>query len=167
MVIATIIVMANTGIPQGAAHAYEVGVHSLEAQARRIDSIDTKAAVVLAVDGVFAGLLFGPGRLTEIPRAILLAVVVSLFVSAFLALLGFWTRKHRTAPEFSAMMRFMMRNEEWLKWRFLGNIEEAERKNAEKFKWKVRLVTGSMTALLVDIVLVAGYLVWSTLNGVI
>lgn len=50
--------MNDLGIPAGAEFAYEVGVRALESQSRRVDSLDTKAAVILAVDGVLAGLLF-------------------------------------------------------------------------------------------------------------
>lgn len=82
-----------------------------------------------------------------------------LLVSAVLALLSFWTRRYRTAPELEAVVEFMARDEEWLRWQFLGNIQEAKRINASKLKWKVRLLTCSMVTLLVAIMLAAGYLI--------
>lgn len=151
--------MYGSGIPEGSSFAYEVGIRALDGQSKRIDAIDTKAAVILAVSGVFAGLLFGPGRDTALPLVLTTLIVAFLLLSGILALLSFWTRKYRTAPEFTAVVGLMVRDEEWLQWRFLGNIEEAERVNGRKLKWKVRLLTAAMVALLFNIILVGGYLV--------
>jgi hypothetical protein len=152
-------VMPSVGIPEGAAHAYEVGVRSLEAQSRRVDSIDTKAAVILAVDGVLAGLLFDKGGYLGRAPKLLTSVVITLFLLSFLtALRALWTRKYATAPEFAAVMSFMVRDEQWLKWRFLSNIEKAEAENSEKLRHKVAWLKWSTWLLFVDVSLVGAYL---------
>jgi len=59
----------------------------------------------------------------------------------------------------------MMDNEEsYLKWRFLGNIEEAEVANDVKLRRKVRFLTYALSSLLVEIILIGGYLIVSLLK---
>lgn len=117
---------ATLGIPPGASFAYEVGTRIIDGQLRHSDALDTKAGIVLAVDGVLAGLLFGNtpygGQLVDLP---VLAGAVGLLLSFLLGLLAFGTRRYRTAPALDVVVGRMARGEDWLKWRVLGNLLQA------------------------------------------
>lgn len=86
-----------------------------------------------------------------------------LLLASFLTgLRAFWTRKYATAPQFDAVMAWMMRDETWLKWRFLGNIREAESENSKKLQRKVRWLWWAVSLLFADVCLTGGYLMWMT-----
>jgi len=111
----------------------------MEAQSRLIDALDTKAAVLLAVDGVLAGLLFDHGAdAAPAPRLLLTVMFLSLFSSFVLALASFWVRQYATAPVLGSVVRFMERDREWLKWRSLGNLQQAYQANERKPQRKAR-----------------------------
>lgn len=46
----------NHLVPEGASFAYAVAIAALDEQLRRIEALDTKAGILMAVDGVIAGL---------------------------------------------------------------------------------------------------------------
>ena len=50
--------MVDQRAPQGASFAFDNAARSLDEQLGRIESLDAKAGVLLAADGVLAGLLF-------------------------------------------------------------------------------------------------------------
>ncbi|MGI9194590.1 MAG: hypothetical protein ACR2FO_08820 [Actinomycetota bacterium] len=157
--------MAFSKPPVGAAFTFDIGVRALEAQSRRVDAIDTKAAVVLAVDGVLAGFFLNrPVASPHPPIWLALLAGTALLVSAITAVLSLWTRKYSTAPQFAAITPMMDNEESYLKWRFLGNIEEAEVANDVKLRRKVRFLTYALSSLLVEIILIGGYLIVSLLK---
>lgn len=93
------------------------------------------------------------------------AVAILLLLGSLLAgLRAFWTRKYATAPQLDAVTAWMTRDETWLKWRFLGNIKEAESENSKKLQRKVRWLGWSLGMLFVDICLSGGYLLWMTVR---
>jgi len=154
--------MNAAGIPAGSDFAYEVGIRALEAQSRRVDSLDTKCGVILAVDGVLAGLLFGSYQdLDLVSKPIAVSVTTLLLLSFLAALRAFSTREYAAAPKFQAVSAWIVRDEEWLKWRFLGNIQEAELENSKKLERKVRWLWWSVTLLFGDVCLTGGYLIWT------
>lgn len=145
-------------IPAGAAFAYEVATKSLGEQLRTIDSLDTKASVVMAADGILAGLLFrADSLLARAPRSLALPAVVVLFASMGCALGGLMTRRYETAPESSAVARRVAASPESLRWRFLTTVTTAIGSNAPRLDRKARLLTLALVFLLGVILLIGAY----------
>jgi hypothetical protein len=152
--------MSYEQVPAGTDFAFDLGERILAKQSTRVDSLDTKAAVVMGVNGVLAGILpeqlFGPaaGWFSFVAGS-------SLFLSLVAALVSFWTGKYATAPEFGSILRRIEAPEVWLKWRFLPNLENAISTNHIKLERKAFLLTLSLTGLLVLITTVGGYLIYA------
>ncbi|MGI8427157.1 MAG: hypothetical protein ACR2M4_11310 [Actinomycetota bacterium] len=144
--------MPATGIPKGSSFGYETGIRVLEAQSRRIDALDSKAGILLAVDGVLAGLAFGSNDgHPKFAAAIAFISALTLLTSFLLALLAFRVRQYATAPSLGRVIQTMTRDEPWLKWRFLGNLQEAEATNSRKLALKAKLFHLSLVFLLVSV----------------
>ena len=61
--------MVDQPTPQGASFAFDNAAKALDEQLGRIESLDAKAGILLAADGVLAGLLFATGSvLVQAPR---------------------------------------------------------------------------------------------------
>ena len=61
--------MVNQPPPHGASFAFDNAAKALDEQMGRIESLDAKAGVLLAADGVLAGLLFATDSvLIQAPR---------------------------------------------------------------------------------------------------
>lgn len=155
--------MATPRIPAGATFAFDVGIAQLESQFKRIDALDTKAAVVLGVDGVLAGLLLSRQGGQALPGIIATVVFTALAWSFFLGLAAFWTQRYKAAPAPKAVASMMMRGEDWLKWRFLGNVLLAHEINSSKLEWKVTFLKLSMIGLALDVVVLSAFLLLSSL----
>lgn len=153
--------MARHVIPAGASFTFDTGVRRLAEQSKRLDALDNKAAVVIAIDGVLAGFLMGDfnERLAAAP-IVGIVTTAALAISLVTALSAFWTRRYESAPAVEALARMMNRDSEWLQWRFLGNVLGAIATNRQKLDQKARLLTTSLVALLVHAGLLGGYLGW-------
>ncbi len=159
--------MVDQPAHSGASFAFDNAAKALDEQLGRIESLDAKAGVLLAADGVLAGLLFATDSvLFQAPRILGVAVTVSLLFSILLALLAFSTRKYETAPTPEAVIGLMEQGSEaWLKWSFLGNLILALTINRSKLGRKTRLL-GSAIALLFMVVLLLGtYLIYLLARG--
>jgi hypothetical protein len=146
-------------VPDGAPFAYNVAGAALDEQLRRIEVLDSKAGILIAADGVLAGLLFG--RLSLIlaaPRALSAIVVGLVVISLLLGLIAFANRRYRTAPHPAAVLRLMAAPEAWLRWRFLGNLQGALLENEGKLTWKARYLTAAQVSLFVGVAL-GGYFI--------
>jgi hypothetical protein len=152
--------MPETELPPGSGFAYELGERILASQSAQFDAIDTKAAVVMAVDGVLAGFLL-QSPFQGGPTAGVIIASSSLFISLIAALLAFWTARYSTGPEFSAVTDRIQGTEAWIKWRFLSNLAEAIQANNEKLERKNRLLMAALSALFVLVLYVGGYLMYS------
>jgi len=150
--------------PSGTSFAFDMGLRTLDAQSRLVDAIDTKAAVVLGVDGVLAGLLLAASKFSG-PLLIKVSVLVALLSSLTLALLCFWTGRYSRAPELQAMLEKVSASESWLKWRFLRNVSQAIKKNDLKVRQKAGFLTAAITALFVLIWIIGPYLIYSVFQG--
>lgn len=158
--------MAQRRVPQGASFAYEVAVRSLDDQLARISSLDAKAGILMAVEGVVISLLLGSDSLLRTAPAGLSVTIASLvMLSVVAALLSFANRRYKTAPEPDAVIRFMNASEEWLKWRFLGNLEDAIAANEGKLLRKARLLTASISAFIGAVLLLGAYFVQAVARG--
>src|SRR5918996_4632552 len=92
--------------PPGASFAFEMGIRTLDDQLRRVDSFDTKAGILIAADGVLAGLLFSARpSLVGSPRVLAISVAFLVTMSLLLALIAFANRRYRTAPQPTAVVR--------------------------------------------------------------
>jgi hypothetical protein len=149
--------MPEDELPPGTDFAYNLGEGILAWQSDRVDSLDTKAAVVMGVDGVLAGFLFR-GSFEAGPNLMSFLASASLLLSLVAALLSFWTGKYAAAPDFDAVLKRIEASEAWLKWRFLLNLENAISANHIKLERKAQLLSLALTGLLVLVSVVGGYL---------
>jgi hypothetical protein len=146
--------------PGGASFAFDNATRALDEQLRRIEALDSKAGVLLAADGVLAGLLFATDSiLLEAPELVGIAVTAALLASIVLALTAFATRKYETAPTPEAVIGLMNQGDEvWLKWRFLGNMAVALSINRRKLQRKARILSSAIGFLILVVLLLGGYL---------
>jgi hypothetical protein len=155
--------MAEERIPAGAAFAFDVSKAALAEQLRRLEALDTKAGILLAADGVLAGLFLGSSSTLRLaPKLVAVAALAALIVSMLLSLLAFGTRRYQLAPHPEALIRFMARGEGWLKWRFLGNLIDALDRNRDNLVMKARLLGGAVLALIASVGLAGGYFLYAT-----
>lgn len=81
--------------PKGGQFAYETAIRSLDDQLRRIESLDSKAGILIGAGGILAALLAGGGSpILEGSRHLALATTVLLNASVTLALLAFFNRSY-------------------------------------------------------------------------
>jgi hypothetical protein len=157
--------MAIRPPPDGASFIFESGIRTLSNQIQRADALDNKAAVVLAVGGVLAGLLFDTER--EALRAIPLAGLgagIALLASLLLALWAFWTRRYSAAPRPEALAQMVAASEEWIRWRFLGNVLQAVGANRRRLDRKARVLSWSLGLLVAHVGTLGGYWIWRLWN---
>lgn len=159
--------MAQTAQPPpGAAYAYEVAQRSLDDQLRRIEAQDSKAGVLIAGAGIFAGFLFsGDTFLAEAPQWLLALAAGLISLAVICALLAFLNQHYITAPAAVAVARFALRDELWLKWRFLGNLHGALEWNRRKLDRKTRFLTVAQALLIAAVAVVGGYFVLMALSN--
>lgn len=152
--------VSSTALPTGASFTYNVGRDTLETQSRRAEALDTKAGVLLAIDAVMVGLAYG----SQSDQVLKLgwwgaAAATAILTSFLIALIAFANRRYRTAPAFAAVLPRMANSEDWLRWRFLGNLQEAIEINRRKLNWKSRLLTLALLLLFGHIAILGGYLI--------
>ncbi len=162
---ATVREMATNRIPPGTSFAYAVGIRTLDEQLRRIDALDSKAGTLLAADGLLAGILFATSSsVRSAPRWTVVGLVLTLFASLLLALLAFANRRYEDAPNPSHVVRFALRDEAWLQWRFMGNVLGAIDVNGRKLRRKARLLASSLVSLIAAVGLLGGYLLHASVT---
>lgn len=132
--------MVMKGVPQSAAFPYKTAQRALDEQLRRIDSLDSKAGILLAADGILAGLIFG--RETFISRA---PVAVASVAGGGILL--------SAAPA------------DWIRWRLMGNMLDAVDENHRRLRRKTRWLTAGQGLLLVTLAPVGGYFLYALLRG--
>ena len=153
-------------VPRGATFAYDVAASALDEQLRRIEGLDSKAGILIAADGVLTGLLITESSLIlDAPRQLSAVVVGLVVVSLLLAMIAFANRRYRIAPHPTGVVRLMAAPEEWLRWRFLGNLEEARIENDEKLRWKTRFLTAALASLFGAVALFGGYFLVAGATG--
>lgn len=158
--------MVQRRVPEGSSFAYAVAVRSLDDQLARISSLDAKAGILMAVEGVVISLLLGSDSLLLAAPALLSVTIAALAMfSVVAALLSFANRRYETAPEPDAVIGFMTASEDWLKWRFLGNLEGAIAANEGKLLRKARLLTASISAFIGAVLLLGAYFVQAVARG--
>lgn len=144
--------------PKGAEFAYEVAQRSIDDQLRRIESLDTKAGILLAAGGVLAGLVYREGSiLAEAPVALGFLASMFLLASLLLALVAFFNRKYRSGLSPQAVTDFAARDGTWLKWRFQKNLIDIWRWNDQRLRIKAALISWSLGFLLATTVTTGGY----------
>lgn len=149
-------------VPPGSSFAYDAGLASLDEQRKRADALDSKAGILLAAAGLFAGFVFrGDSLLTRAPRAVGVSGAVLLIASIAVALLAFANRSYRSAPTPAVAVRMMAFPEDWLRWRFLGNVLEAVEVNRRKLRDKARLLTLAESLLLAAVGILGGYFIYA------
>jgi hypothetical protein len=86
-------------VPQSASSVFDVAVHSIAEQLARIDSLDSKAGILLAADGVLAGLIFVRGGVVaSAPLGLALVVSVTILLSLLCTLVSFADREYLARP---------------------------------------------------------------------
>lgn len=151
-------------VPPGASFAFEIAVRSLDEQLERINALDTKAGVLIAADGVIVSLLAADRSvLTRAPAWIGVLVLATVGTSLILSLLAFTTRRFESAPRPEAVVRLMSADPDWLRWRFLDNMQGALSNNRGRLRTKTRLLSASLTSLIGGATLLGGYLIASLL----
>lgn len=155
---------AAQSVPLGASFAFEMALRSLDERLGRINALDTKSGVLIAADGVIVGLLAGERSIfARAPAWIGVGVLVTIGASLILSLLAFTTRRYESAPRAEAVIRLMAAEPDWLRWRFLENMQEALINNRGKLRTKTRLLSASLTSLIGGSTLLGGYLIVSLL----
>jgi hypothetical protein len=158
--------MVMRGVPQSAAFAYETAQHALDQQSRRIDSIDAKAGILLAADGILAGLIFG--RETFVSRAPVAVASVAgggILLSLACALRALATRDYSLAPEPRSLARLSAAPPDWIRWRLMGNMLDAVDESRRRLRQKARWLTVGQGLLLVMLAPVGGYFLYALFRG--
>ncbi|MGH9197736.1 MAG: hypothetical protein ACRD1T_18585, partial [Acidimicrobiia bacterium] len=151
--------------PRGASFAYQVAERNLDEQLARIEALDAKAGILIAADGVLSGLLFSRSSvLFTMPRLVAAVAVTLVGASLFMALVAFANRRYEQGLQIRAVLGLMAFGEEWLKWRFLGNLELALEHNDIKLRWKVRWVSSALFALMAGVGILVGYFAYDMLT---
>jgi hypothetical protein len=158
--------LAQRHVPRGASFAYRVAERNLDEQLGRIEALDSKAGILMATDGVLAGLLFGHSSLlVSMPKPVGAVTALLVGSSLLLALLAFVNRRYRTALRAESVMRLMAFDEDWLRWRFLGSLQVALEENDAKLRWKTLWLSSALFALIASITLLVGYFVYAVLTA--
>lgn len=158
--------MAQRHVPRGASFAFDVARDGLIDQLARIEALDGKAGVLMAANGVLAGLLFGRASiLLEMPAPLAATTALLVGISLLFALIAFANRRYQRAPQADAVIGLMAFGEEWLKWRFLGSLELALRDNGDKLRSKTRWLSLAMFSLIAAVVNLVGYFTYDLLTN--
>ena len=136
--------------PPGIAFVFDTAIRSLGDQMRWIDSLDTKAGVLMAAEAVIAGLVLSRGSiLLETPAWVGVAVALLLLTSLLLALLSFSTRRFQLAPNLQALVAAANTGSaESLRWGVLPAVLEALEINEPKVAQKADLLFYSGCSLM-------------------
>ena len=93
-------------IPQSASFVFDPAVRSIDEQLGRIDSLDSEAGILLAADGVLAGLIFvREGIVTAAPIGLALTASISILISLVCTLVSFADREYLASPRAEMVAR--------------------------------------------------------------
>lgn len=155
--------MAHPGLtPQGITYAHEAASTVYDEQMRWIDSLDTKAGILMAADGVIISLVMTPGSvLSRAPTVAGIMMATALFLSLVLALLAFSTRRYEVAPDIDRLIQQMQHlDDSALKWVALEGLAHAVAVNESKVDSKAGYLFLSALGLLVAILLFAAFFIY-------
>ncbi|MGH2728972.1 MAG: hypothetical protein ACRDJI_00020 [Actinomycetota bacterium] len=148
--------------PQGIRFTYETASKALDDQLQWIETLDTKAGILMAADGVVVGLVLTRGSFLQgAPAGLATAGALLLFASFLMALLAFATRRYETAPDLAALLALLRTgDDDFLRWNALPGIVGALDVNESKLGQKADLLFVGNLLLLGGIFVVAGYFIY-------
>jgi hypothetical protein len=147
--------------PPGARFAFEVAEHALQEQLARIDSLDSKASIILAGGGIVGGIVLAPGGgLADFPAWLAVAVVLALVATLFCTFAAVANRRYQVAPTPERVASLAGADEDRLRWMFIGNLLESIEINRRKLRAKGRWLTASQVALFATIFQLGAYTLW-------
>ncbi len=149
--------------PRGIAYAHQAASKSYDDQMRWIDALDTKAGILMAADGAIVSLVVtGDSVLLIAPKLIQIAAPGLLFISLVFALLAFSTRRYEIAPDLEPLVRQMQHlDDDGLRWIALEGLVNAVEVNESKMNAKAEHLFFSAVALLMAILVLAGFFIYS------
>ena len=153
------------GVPQSASFAFDVAVRAVDEQLARIDSLDSKAGILLAADGVLAGLIFVSGGVVAIaPIGLALIVSVTILLSLMCTVVSFADREYLARPRPETVAPLAAAPEDWIKWRLMGTVLRAVETNRARLRSKARWLTLGQAALLVTLLSLGSYFIYELLS---
>lgn len=155
--------MAQIGLtPQGVGYTHDAALKAYDDQMKWIDALDGKAGILMAADGVIAGLILTENSiLAHSSRGFAITVTILLLASLVLAILAFSTRAYETAPDVDQLIPQMQHlDDQSLKWIALNGFVRALDVNEFTVERKAELLFYSALALLGTIVAFGGYFVY-------
>jgi hypothetical protein len=154
-------------VPRSASLAFDIGLRAVGEQLARIDSLDSKAGILLAADGVIAGLIFVRGGLVAtMPMAVALVISVSILLSLVCTLVSFADREYLAPPRPETVARLSAAPEDWIKWRLMGNVLRAVETNRGRLRSKARWLTLGQATLLVTLMSLGSYFIYELVRDV-
>jgi hypothetical protein len=148
--------MAGDGVPQGTSFIWEQAERRLEAQMRQADALDTKAAALVGVHALAAGLATTViGNISGATRWLAVASILILLASGGLALLAFRSEPYDRSPAPEELWRFGEWLEDDIRYRFLSTRFRAISSNRLRLEAKARRLTWSLIGLAVVASIVA------------
>jgi hypothetical protein len=148
--------MAGDDVPQGTRFVWQQAEGRLEAQMRQADSLDTKAAGLVGIHALAAGLAATiVGELRGFSRWLAVASILVLLASGGLALLAFRSEPYDRSPAPQELWRFGEWLEDEIRYRFLSTRLRAIKANRLRLDAKGRRLTGSLIGLAVVASMVA------------
>lgn len=154
------------GVPQSAAFAFDVVARAIGEQLARIDSLDSKAGILLAADGVLAGLIFvREGVVAKAPIGLALIVSVTILLSLVCTLVSFADREYLASPRAETVAHLAAAPEDWIKWRLMGNLLRAVETNRARLRSKASWLTLGQAALLVTLLSLGSYFIYELLRS--
>lgn len=156
--------MGAAGLPPKAAEfAFNNAVRVLDGQNLRVDSMDTKAGILLAADGVLAGFLVGADSvLLRAPKCFATVAVILLVLASIFALGAFYPRKYHAAPVAQAVADDSDNHDDdlALKWSWVGNVLEAVAFNNKALEHKGVLLRFAGAGLAMTLLVLGIGLIW-------
>lgn len=114
-----------------------------------MEALDTKAAGLLAADGLQTGLVLSRnGLVATAPTWLALTAGVGLLSSLGCALAAFANRGYVLAPEAQTVAELANAPEDWIRWRVMGNVLDAVDTNRRQLRQKARVLTAGQLILL-------------------
>ena len=158
--------MVEEPVPRSASFAFDVARHALSEQLARIDSLDSKAGVLLAADGILVGLIFGRDTSAgSAPRWVIVAAGVGALLSLSCALRAFANRNYKIAPTPRQVARLAGASEDWVRWRLIGNMLDAVETNRDRLQRKTRWLAAGQLLLLVTLAPMGAYFLYAPTMG--